>query len=106
MDQSAAAFKKAISLLPSVLSPADEVLKKQYEEGIEEAENAKQLLRKPANDSFTRVPAARVKQEELPWNRALTMEADLVATQRPDSSVSFMLWQLGSVAYLLCFPLA
>ena len=88
-DQSASAFEKALSLLPSAneLSGSENTLKKQCEEGLGSVRETMNRLRQQDDDSFTRIPAGQVEADEFPWNRAMAMMDELVSSRNPNSSV-------------------
>jgi tetratricopeptide (TPR) repeat protein len=86
-DESLAAFEKALSLISPKPSASEITLKKQCEEGLGSVRDTISMLCKQDNDSFARVPIGQVKPDEFPWNRAMTMMDELVATRNPDSSV-------------------
>lgn len=89
LDESASAYQKALSCIPTNPSPGDLALKKQCEDGLVDIEEKKIELSNPKpKDSIQRQSASQVKQSELPWNRAIAIESEIVATQRLDTSVS------------------
>lgn len=78
-------------MLPSELSPSEKVLKKQFEDGIESAQESLKRFSTEKDDSFFRMPSDQADKHQFPWQRALQMEAQLIAAQRPFSSVSWLI---------------
>ncbi|KAG6813250.1 hypothetical protein H0H92_012887 [Tricholoma furcatifolium] len=84
-SESVKTYKKALNCLPSTgeLSKTDKVLKTQFEEGLKKAEA---MLGRKFTPEHILYPDGSKEAKNLPWKRAMKIEAELISKKRVESS--------------------
>ena len=79
-EKSLHAWQKALDCLPKeALSPEQQKMKIQFEEGLEKAE----VARKKIETGVIAVPKARMQSGKMPWQRAAALRSKKLAAQVP-----------------------
>jgi hypothetical protein len=103
-DKSVDAWENALSSLPSEqnLTPAQIVLKAQYEAGLKTAQDGK--AQPPPTDKIIELASSPEGIAMMPWIRALAMEKELVEKRDSNSSVRILFFDTFGFSHS-CPPL-
>lgn len=85
-EKSCYSWQKALDCLPKEnLSPEEQKLKSQFEEGLNKAE----VARKKIESNLACISAADVQSGRMPWQRAAALKSQKMAAQIPSCASIF-----------------